>query len=101
MVTVPHAHGKKAYQQHPLDNTTGVRLEAVRLTALDTPQCPHPALAIDPEGEVEKPVEAVKRVSFAQNQNAILKLDIYVCKTYHNGSVSFLLITFQRIITTF
>ena len=62
MAPAPLARGKKAYQQHPLDNITGVRHEAVRLTALDTPQRPcDPAEAVDPNKDVEKPVDKVKR----------------------------------------
>ena len=62
MVSVPLSHGKMAYQQCPLDSTTGVRQKATRLTTLDTPQRPHdPALAVDPEGDVEKTAEKVNR----------------------------------------
>ena len=62
MVPAPLARGRMAYQQRPLDHTTGVRHKATRLIALETPQCPHdPALMVDPEGDVENPVVRAKR----------------------------------------
>ena len=62
MVPAPLVLGKKAYQQRPLDNTTGVRQEAARQTALNAPQRPRDtAQVVDPEGDMEKPVKKVKR----------------------------------------
>ena len=62
VVPTPLARGKKANQQRPLDKPTVVRQEAIRLTALDVPQRPHgPAIAVGPEGDVEKPAQQVKR----------------------------------------
>ena len=70
MAPAPLARGKKAYQQRPLDNITGVRHEAARLTALDTPQCPgDPAEAVDPNNDSEKPVDKVKRDKNLGNNN--------------------------------